>query len=136
MVKILSRTEPTSLIVAYMGIYLVPMSLVPALFVWTTPSGTDWLWLIAIGAVATFGQLAITSAYAAAEATVVVPFDYTRLLFAALIGYAAFGEIPDAWTWLGAAVIAASAVYIAHREAVRSRAATTAAAARAVERAL
>jgi S-adenosylmethionine uptake transporter len=132
MVKILSRTEPTSLIVAYMGIYLVPMSLVPALFVWTTPTGTDWLWLIFIGAVATFGQLAITSAYAAAEATVVLPFDYTRLLFAALIGFVAFGEVPDTWTWLGAAVIAASAIYIAHREALRARAKT----ARVAERAL
>jgi S-adenosylmethionine uptake transporter len=121
MVKILSRTEPTSLIVAYMGIYLVPMSLVPALFVWTTPTGTDWLWLIGIGIVATFGQLAITSAYAAADATVVLPFDYTRLLFAALIGYLAFSEVPDTWTWVGAAVIAASAVYIARREAARSR---------------
>jgi drug/metabolite transporter (DMT)-like permease len=67
---------------------------------------------------------------------VVLPFDYTRLLFAALIGYTAFGEVPDTWTWIGAAVIAASAVYIAHREAVRSRATTAAEAAEAAERAL
>lgn len=136
MVKILSRTEPTSLIVAYMGIYLVPMSLVPAMLVWTTPSGAEWLWLIVIGGVATIAQLATTSAYAAADATVILPFDYTRLLFAALIGFFAFGEVPDAWTWLGAAVIAASAVYIAHREAVRSRAPTAAEATVAAERAL
>lgn len=122
MVKILSRTEPTSLIVAYMGIYLVPMSLIPALLVWTTPTGTEWLWLIFIGAVATVAQLAVTSAYAAADATVILPFDYTRLPFAAALGYVAFGEVPDAWTWIGAAIIAASAIYIARREAVRSRA--------------
>jgi drug/metabolite transporter (DMT)-like permease len=117
MVKILSRTEPSSLIVAYMGIYLVPMSLVPALFVWTPPSLNDWFWLILIGVVATIGQLGMTSAYAATEATVVLPFDYARLPSAALIGYLAFNEAPDSWTWIGATVIAASAIYIARREA-------------------
>jgi S-adenosylmethionine uptake transporter len=136
MVKILSRTEPTSLIVAYMGIYLVPMSLIPAMLVWTTPIGAEWLWLIAIGGVATIAQLATTSAYAVADATVILPFDYTRLLFAALIGFLAFDEVPDAWTWLGAAVIAASAIYIAHREAARSRPKTAAETAVAAERTL
>jgi drug/metabolite transporter (DMT)-like permease len=117
MVKILSRTEPSSLIVAYMGIYLVPMSLIPALFVWTTPTLSDWFWLIVIGAVATVGQLGMTHAYAATEATVVLPFDYARLPSAALIGYLAFNEVPDIWTWVGATVIAGSAIYIARREA-------------------
>ena len=121
MVKILSRTEPSSLIVAYMGIYLVPMSLIPALFVWTTPSMSDWFWLIFIGAVATIGQLGMTHAYAATEATVVLPFDYARLPSAALIGYLAFNEAPDAWTWTGAAVIAGSTIYIARREARLAR---------------
>ncbi|MGE5539664.1 MAG: DMT family transporter [Gemmatimonas sp.] len=121
MVKILSRTEPSNLIVTYMGIYLVPMSLIPALFVWTTPVGTDWLWLAFIAAVATAGQLGITYAYAATDATVVLPFDYARLPFAALIAYFAFGEMPDRWTWVGAAVIAGSAIYIARREAQRSK---------------
>jgi drug/metabolite transporter (DMT)-like permease len=119
-----------------MGIYLVPMSLIPALFVWTTPAGTDWLWLMFIGAVATAAQLAITYAYAAADATVILPFDYTRLLFAALVGYVAFGETPDSWTWVGAAVIAASAIYIARREAKRSRAPTVAETAAEAERTL
>jgi S-adenosylmethionine uptake transporter len=125
MVKILSRTEPSSLIVAYMGIYLVPMSLIPALFVWTTPSMSDWFWLIFIGVVATIGQLGMTHAYAATEATVVLPFDYTRLPSAALIGYLAFGEAPDIWTWLGATVIAGSTIYIARREARLARLKTT-----------
>lgn len=121
MVKILSRTEPSSLIVAYMVIYLVPMSLIPALFVWTTPSASDWFWLIFIGTVATIGQLGMTQAYAATEATVVLPLDYARLPFAALIGYIAFDESPDLWTWIGAVVIAGSAIYIARREAKLAR---------------
>lgn len=122
MVKILSRTEPSSLIVAYMVIYLVPMSLIPALFFWVTPSGNDWFWLIFIGVVATAGQLGITFAYASTDATVVLPFDYARLPFAALVGYLAFDQSPDLWTWIGAAIIAGSAIYIARREANLARA--------------
>ena len=51
----------------------------------------------------------------------VLPFDYARLPFAALIGYLAFDESPDLWTWVGAAVIAGSAIYIARREANLAR---------------
>lgn len=126
MIKILSRTESSGMIVTYMGLYLVPMSLVPALLVWDTPQGDDWWWLVVIGACATAGQLAITYAYAAADATVVLPFDYARLLFAAAIGYVAFDEAPDSWTWIGALVIAGAAVYIARREARASRTAVVA----------
>src|SRR3989304_1050909 len=47
-----------------------------------------------------------------------MPYDYTRLLFAALLGWVAFGELPTLYTWIGAAVIVASAIYIARREAL------------------
>ena len=46
-----------------------------------------------------------------------VPFDYARLPFVEVIAFFLFGEVPDLWTWVGAAVIAASAIYIARREA-------------------
>jgi len=59
-----------------------------------------------------------------------VPFDYTRLVFGGLIGFLAFGEVPDKWTLAGAAVIIGSALYIAHREGQISRAAHKAEAAR------
>ncbi|MBF0375278.1 MAG: DMT family transporter, partial [Alphaproteobacteria bacterium] len=56
-------------------------------------------------------------AYSLAEATVVTPVDYTALLFAGLIGWLLFGELPDAWTVAGALVIAVSTLYIVQREA-------------------
>ena len=58
----------------------------------------------------------MTRALAATEATIVVPFDYLRLPVVALIAYLAFGETPDVWIWIGGGVIAASGIYIAHRE--------------------
>ena len=116
-VKDLSRTEPSSAIVTYMVLITTPMSLVPALFVWTWPSPDLWIWLVISGALGTLGHVCFSNAMALAEASAVMPFDYTRLVFAAIIGYFAFGEIPDLWTFVGAAVIIGAALYIAHREA-------------------
>lgn len=115
-VKILARTEGTSAIVTWMVIYLIPLSLVPALFVWTWPDLDLLGWLFALGAAATVGQVAMTRAYAAADATVVLPLDYTRLPFVALIGWVAFAETVDVWTWVGAAVMATATIYMTYRE--------------------
>jgi drug/metabolite transporter (DMT)-like permease len=76
----------------------------------------------ALAAVATLGNLSVTRAFAAAEASAVVPYDFVRLPVVALIGFVAFAEVPDLWTWIGAAVIAGSSVYIARREARLERA--------------
>jgi drug/metabolite transporter (DMT)-like permease len=121
MVKVLSRTETSSAIVAYMGIYMVPILLIPTLFVWQTPALSLWPWLIAMGGVGTVAQWAMTQAYAAADATAVLPFDYLRLPFVAIAGLFAFGEEPDIWIWIGALVIAGSSIYIAHRESLLAK---------------
>ena len=49
------------------------------------------------------------------------PFNFVRLVIAAMIGYFFFAENPDAWTWAGGVVIVASTTYVAHREALRRR---------------
>jgi len=64
----------------------------------------------------------MTGAFKASDATVVFPVDYTRLLWASVIGYVAFAEVPDAWTWVGGTIIFASTTYIAYREATLRRA--------------
>ena len=75
-----------------------------------------------IGLCRTLGHLAITRGFAAGEASLVMSFEYVRMPFAAIIGWLAFSELPTVWTFLGAAVIAGSAAYIAHREAALARA--------------
>jgi drug/metabolite transporter (DMT)-like permease len=120
-VKALSRTEPPNLIVVYMVLYLVPLSLVPALFVWTWPSWSALPWLVVMGAFGTLGHLSMTRGFAAADMSVALPFDYLRLPFAALMAYAFFAETPDRMTFLGAAIIASASIYIAHREATLAR---------------
>ena len=123
-IKKLSRTESSNAIVAYMVLFLTPLSLVPALFVWTWPALETWPWLVAAGLLATLSHQCLARAFAETDTSALMPFDYVRLPFVAAIGYVAFGEPVDPWTWVGAAIIAASGAYIAHREAVLGRART------------
>jgi len=115
-VKALSRTEAPNVIVVYMGLLITPLSLIPALFVWTAPTLDMWIWLVLMGLMATLGQVMLTRACAAADASVILPFDFSRLVFVAILGFLLFGERPDIWTWVGAALIIAATVYVAHRE--------------------
>lgn len=124
--KMLSRTEPANVIVCYHAILLTPAALILSLFVWRTPGLADILWLLALGALGTIGHLCLARSFAAAEASVVLPFDFSKMPIAAAIGYIAFDEHPDLWTWAGAALIVAAATYIARREAQIARATTTA----------
>ncbi|MGE0094984.1 MAG: DMT family transporter [Alphaproteobacteria bacterium] len=128
--KTLSRTEPTNVIVCYHAILLTPAALILSLFVWRTPGLVDILWLVALGSLGTVGHLCLARSFAAAEASVVLPFDFSKMPIAAAIGYVAFDEHPDLWTWAGAALIVAAATYIARREAQIARTNAAAAPAR------
>ncbi len=120
--KILTRTEQVGSLVVYQTMLTTPIALVPALFVWTWPSPEMWMWVILIGVVASTAHMAFTRAFSLADTMYLMPFDYLRLPQVAFLGWALFGEPTDFYTWTGAAIIAASSVYVAHREAkVRDR---------------
>ena len=120
--KRLTRTDATATIVAYQTLLVVPLTLAVAAFFWQQPTLPIVGVMAGIGVLSTCGHLMLTRAFALADASAVIPFDYARLPFIAVIAFAAFGEVPDAWTWAGAAIIAASAIYIARREAQLARA--------------
>jgi drug/metabolite transporter (DMT)-like permease len=130
LVKSLSRTENPAAIVFYLNLFLTPLSLGPALFVWQWPSWPILAALAALGGFALFSHLFLTRAFSLAEASAIIPFDYARLPFIVIMAYLAFGEVPSVWIWPGSAVIASAAIYIARREAkvARLRAASGAAA--------
>ncbi|MSO93963.1 MAG: DMT family transporter [Rhodospirillales bacterium] len=115
--KSVSRWDQPSVTVFYMGLLLTPTSLIPALFVWEAPSLDAYLWFVALGLAAGFAHLCLSSAYMVADASVNLPFDFFRLPAAATMAYFMFGEVPDIWTWVGAAIIFSATVYIARREA-------------------
>lgn len=116
-VKSLTDTEKPQAIVAYSLLFVVPTALVAAAFVWRMPSMQDLGFLAIIGILVAMAQTAMTKAFLYGEATQVLPFDFTRLILASLIGIFLFDEAVDPWIWLGGAVILGSTVYVAHREA-------------------
>lgn len=116
-IKIQARTESSLTITLYMAIIMTPLSLLAAIPHWSWPDPGMLGWLVAVGVLGTAGQVALAQSFREAEATVVMPFDFLKLIWAATIGFLAFGEVPDGWTWVGGTVIFASSVYIAYREA-------------------
>lgn len=116
MSKSLARTESTPVIVAYVSFVITPVSLVAALFVWTWPTPEQFLWLSVVGLISTAAQMLLVQAYRHADMTVVEPLSFVRMLWAALIGYLVFAEMPDGWTWIGAGVIFAAATMLARGE--------------------
>ena len=84
---------------------------------WLWPSDFEWLLLVASGVAGGVGHLCLINALRAAPASVVAPFTYSSLIWAALFGLTIWGDWPDRWTWAGAALIIGSGLYIFHREA-------------------
>ncbi|UCG85604.1 MAG: DMT family transporter [Gemmatimonadota bacterium] len=114
--KGLARTDSTSAIVAYLTFFMMPITLVPALFVWEWPSSEMLALLALIGAFGSTGHLLFIRAYKLADVSLVEPVMFTRMVWAALIGWFLFAEFVDAWTWVGAAIVVLGTTYLARRE--------------------
>ena len=115
-IKIQSRTESSLTIVAYMGIFLGIFSIAPALWVWQ-PFGPQTLGLmVLIGFFGSIAQMAISQSLKETDPTALMPFDFLKLIWTAMIGAWFFTEIPDIYTWIGATVIFSSGLFIAFRE--------------------
>ena len=115
-IKRLSRTDSAVTIALWMATMMIVATSIPAWLVWIRPTPGQLLWLVLIGALASMGTLAYTQALKLAEATLIIPTDFTRMVWASAIGFLAFGEIPDSWTWTGGLLIIGSTIYIALRE--------------------
>ena len=115
--KSLGRTERPQTVVFYFGLFSTILSMVPAILVWRAPSGEAWVLLLLTGVLATCGQIAITRAWTEGEASVVAPLAYVQLVLSGGLAYLVFREAPDPLALVGAAIIVASTLYIALREA-------------------
>jgi drug/metabolite transporter (DMT)-like permease len=115
-IKNLSRTDSSVTITAYMVVLMTPLSLVAAAFFWRWPTGQELFWLALVGIAGTLAQLSMTQAFRVADATAVLPFDFMKLVWGAMLGYAIFREAPDSGVWIGGLTIFAAATYIAYRE--------------------
>jgi len=132
-IKQLTRVDSADTVVFYTYVFWVPLSLVPALFVWVWPTGLAWVWLVATGVLGTLGQLLWTRALRLSEVSALTPISFMQLPLVSLLGWLLFNETLDRWTVIGAAIILGANAYIAHREAVLARRAKSQAATAAVK---
>lgn len=119
--KHLTQSEPSAVLGAWMALLQVPITFVLAIPFWSWPNPIQLAMMIAVGLLVGGAHYTLTVAYQRADVGAMEPFNFVRLVIAAMIGYFFFAENPDAWTWAGGVVIVASTTYVAHREAVRRR---------------
>lgn len=119
LIRQLARTEPTPRILFYYHLLGAIFFTVPALHDWVTPDWTQAGLLVLVGALTTGAMWCFVRGYTLGEASFIGPIEYVRLVYAALIGYFIFAELPDAWTTAGAAIIVASTLYLARIEGGR-----------------
>jgi drug/metabolite transporter (DMT)-like permease len=112
----LAQTDDTNYIVFYGFAIHVPLAIPLALMNWVTPSLVDWSWFIAMGLSSFAAQYSLSKAFILAEASLVSPVLFLRLLMVALIGYIFFGQTTDIWTWIGALIIFSAIYYVTKRE--------------------
>lgn len=120
-IKSLSGTDRPEAIALYSFLFVLPGSLIAALFFWSWPSFRNLLILIVIGILVSLAHTALARAFTYGKATTILPLDFSRMIFATILGAVAFNESPDYFAWIGASIILGSTVYFAYREARAQR---------------
>lgn len=118
--RMLREANATLLMTLYfIGTFLLGMVTFP--FGWIVPDGSDLLFFVALGVSNVVAQFCVIRSLTLASASVVVPYQYTLLIWSVVFGFMMFGEIPDGYTIGGAAIIIAAGLYIFWRERVTAR---------------
>jgi len=120
--RVLARTDSwrTTLFYSAAPAAVATTLLVP--FEWQSPDLAGWAIMALLGLLGSLAHLAMIRAFAAAPASALAPLTYVQLVWSALVGFLAFGDLPDRWTLIGAGVVAGSGLYVLYREhALRGR---------------
>ena len=115
--KVMTRDHTTTTLMAWSAVLGFLLTIPGAVLDWRTPSLPDLALLSCMGVLGLITQACYIKGMAEGDAAVMAPIDYTRLVFAVMLGYALFGEVPDSLTMFGASIIIASTLYITWREA-------------------
>lgn len=112
MIKTLVRTDPPDTIAAWLFITQTLILLVPTLLVWRMPTLEQWGLFVFIGFMSVILQRTYNRGIQAADISIAMPFNFTRLIWASILGWIVFAELPDLWTWIGGTVIFVSSVWL------------------------
>lgn len=116
LVKSLTATDPTWRIVFFMSVFMTMFSAPLGMYVWQPISLVQGGVIVAVAAASVLAHMLMVSAFSRASLVLLMPFDFMRLIFTAILAHVAFHEVLDVWTAVGSVVIIASACYIAWRE--------------------
>jgi drug/metabolite transporter (DMT)-like permease len=119
-IKRLATSEPTRVIMFYYAFWNAVFALIPAVLLWVTPTWSELALLTLVGFLGISGQGLITHGLALGEATVLVPLDYSRIVYSAVLGFLLFGELPGVWSFAGMGLIVASSLYLVLTEKRRA----------------
>jgi drug/metabolite transporter (DMT)-like permease len=119
LVRMCARTDSSDTTWAWTAIVGLFATSTIGPFVWIWPDAQGWALLLAIAILGTLSHLALIKALGYAEAGALQPYSYTLLVWAAVVGFIMFGDVPDRWTIAGALVVIASGLYAWHRERLR-----------------
>ena len=114
--RLLSVTEKTHTTLFYTGLGGLVWSSIIVPFVWVAPSQIDFLIFLATGFLGALAHLCMINAFNFAEASLLAPFNYTKLLWVAILGYLVFDDIPSLEMWIGAGIIVSAGLYVLYRE--------------------
>ncbi|MGL4960134.1 MAG: DMT family transporter [Inquilinus sp.] len=116
LMRLYSRTETNASMIFYATIVIVAVAGVQMPFIWVTPTWKDAGLLAVLGLLGGIGAIMMAQAYRVATPSIVVPFEYTGMIWGVGLGFMLWGDVPDLWIWVGSAVVVASGLYILHRE--------------------
>ena len=117
--RILSQHDGADTILSWSALGIGLVMAIPGIYFWRWPSAAEWALLGALAVASYLGQKGNIYAYKHGEASLLASLDYIRLLWATLLGYLVFGDIPGAPTWIGASIVVAAAVFSIYRETRR-----------------
>jgi drug/metabolite transporter (DMT)-like permease len=112
----LTQSETTSSIVLYFSLACAIAGAATLPFAWHTPTAMELIALVSLGVLGGLAHILLTESYRYAAASVVAPFDYTMMLWALLLGYWMFGELPAPLVYIGAAIVAGAGLFVIWRE--------------------
>ena len=116
MTRLLSATENTYTTLFYTGLGGLGWSSLMVPFVWTTPFKIHFLVFLGTGTMGALAHLCMINAFDRAEASLLAPYNYTKLLWVVFLGYWMFGDIPSLEMWVGAFIIVSAGFYVFYRE--------------------
>lgn len=114
--KVMTRDHTIMTLMTWSAVLGFVLAIPPALYVWRWPTPLDLTLLGAMGVLGTITQACYIKGMAEGDAAVMAPIDYTRLVFAIVLGYVWFGDVPSSMTMAGAGVVIVSTLYITWRE--------------------